>query len=73
MSEQPGRVRFIERGEPARTPAEARQRRSTAMLVFGGVALVWALLLGIAGGSPVAVLLGLLGVGLLVGGLVIRN
>jgi hypothetical protein len=72
VTEQPDRPRFIERGEPARTPEEARQRRSSAMLVFGGIASVWALM-GVSGGSPVALLLGALGIGLFVGGLVIRR
>jgi hypothetical protein len=72
VTDQPDRPRFIERGERAQTPDEARQRRSTAMLVFGGLALVWGLLGVAGGGHSIAWLIGLLGIGLVVGGLVIR-
>lgn len=66
------RPRFIERQEPARTPEEARQRRAATMLGIGVLALVVGLI-GAASGSTVALLIGILGVGLLVGGLVIRR
>ncbi|WP_372728976.1 hypothetical protein [Nocardioides sp.] len=70
MSED--RPRFIERQAAAQTPEESRQRRALTMLGVGGVALLIGLLSTI-NGSAVGLLIGLLGVGLLVGGLVIRH
>jgi hypothetical protein len=57
---------------PPASPEEARQRRSFAMIVFGALALIFGFL-GLSAGAPVGVLFALLGVGLLVGGLVIRR
>lgn len=68
------RPRFIERQAPAQTPDEARQRRSATMLGAGGLALLLAFVFLANGASESAgLLLGVLGVGLLVGGLVIRR
>lgn len=71
MTDKPDSPRFIERAQPAQTPAEARQRRSTTMVTFGAVLTVMGFV-GTAGGNSIALLLALLGIGLLVGGLVIR-
>lgn len=57
---------------PAASPEEARQRRSTAMIVFGALGLAMAAA-ALINGAPLGLLLALLGVGLLVGGLVIRR
>lgn len=65
------RPRFIERAQPAKTAEEARQRRSTTMITLGAIALVLAVL-ALTSGSAFGYHFGLLGVGLLVGGLVIR-
>lgn len=68
------RARFVERQEPARSPEEARQRRAATMLGIGAIALVFALIATVNGGNEsIALLIGVLGVGLLVGGLVIRR
>jgi uncharacterized membrane protein HdeD (DUF308 family) len=65
------RPRFIEPADRAQTPQEARQRRSTAMISSGVIGVLIGLL-SLGSGSFAALLLGLLGIGLLVGGLVIR-
>lgn len=69
------RPHWIDRGEPAATPEEARQRRSTGMITTGVLALVFAVALyvDVQAVTALIALLGLLGVGLLVGGLVIRR
>jgi hypothetical protein len=56
----------------SQTAAEARQRRSKTMITLGAVALIWGFVTTAMGGNPGALVLCLLGVGLLVGGLVIR-
>jgi uncharacterized membrane protein HdeD (DUF308 family) len=67
------RPRFIERQAPAQTPQEATQRRAATMIGIGALALVFGLVTLVNSGSSVALLVGLLGIGLLVGGLVIRR
>jgi UDP-N-acetylmuramyl pentapeptide phosphotransferase/UDP-N-acetylglucosamine-1-phosphate transferase len=68
---------LIQREAPAQTPEEARQRRSRAMVAFGGFALAWGLVvtvLGAKSGTPaVGLVLLLAGAVLLVGGLVVRR
>jgi hypothetical protein len=71
MTSEPRR-RFMEPSQPPRTPEEARQRRSTRMIGIGAIALAWGLLVVALGGMAGFVLV-LLGIGLLVGGLVIRR
>lgn len=71
MTERPDRPRFIEPAQPARSPEEAKRRRSTTMISVGVLVLIVAALAA-TGGSTVWLLPALLGVGLLVGGLVIR-
>lgn len=66
----------IGRGElgekrPVATPEERRDRRSTAMIRFGGLAVIVAFL-AIGSGAAIGFLIGLLGVGLFVGGLIVR-
>lgn len=70
------RPRIIERTEPASSPEEARQRRSSGMVGVGAVLLFFTTLALIGGGADTpagAFLIGLLGAALLVGGLVIRR
>lgn len=65
-----GRVELGEK-RPVVTPEERRARRSTAMIRFGGLALIVAFL-AVGSGAPIGFLIGLLGVALFVGGLIVR-
>lgn len=58
------------------TSDEARQKRSKIMVTLGVIALIWGAYGFVAGsstGSPAGLLIALLGIGLIVGGLVIRR
>jgi predicted lipid-binding transport protein (Tim44 family) len=66
------RPRIIERVTPAGTPEETRQRRSSAMIGTGVLALLFGVV-GAANGAAIGFLIALLGIALLVGGLVIRS
>lgn len=70
------RPRIIERVQRAVAPEDAQRNRSNAMVTLGVVLFVLAGLIVNSnpdGGSMGAILFGMLGVGLLVGGLVIRR
>lgn len=56
----------------AQAVAEARQRRSKTMITLGSVALIWGFVTMMMGGNPGTLVLCLLGIGLLIGGLVLR-
>ena len=70
------RPRFMERVQKAAAPADARQSRSNAMVVLGLVLFVMAAAIMSTNpdeGAVGAILFGVFGAGLVVGGLVIRR
>ena len=69
------RPHFIERSEPLKTPEAVRKNRSNAMIVIGALLFVLAVasLNAYPDGGAGPILFGILAVGLIVGGLVVRR